>query len=195
MSHLPQTYATPEKNSRDSYPYRLKETMRLIGQPDRSRICKPKLAVVTGDFWPWVTSVGRARRNPRVEAFYPSSYIDYAPSAFKSSSDHSPACGSCLRGRARGVAAAANAGTQLAFWARAGRLIAGDKERPTSWRERGPRLWDLSPEHALSNVRNHHSRRPRGPRVSIFGDPGSRRKAPPFFAGGTPVLTGWRFGP
>ena len=79
-------------------------------------------------------------------------------------------------GRARGVAAATNAGTQLAFWARAGRLIAGDKERPTSWRERGPRLWDLSPEHALSNVRNHHSRRPRGSRVSIFGDPGVGRR-------------------
>ena len=122
------------------------------------------------------TFIGRARRDPRVEAFYLSSYIDYAPSAFKSSSDQCPAWGSCLRGRARGVAAAANAGTQLAFWARARRLIAGDKERPTSWRERGPRLWDLSPEHALSNVRNHHSRRPRGSRVSIFGDPGVGRR-------------------
>jgi len=69
------------------------------------------------------------------------------------------------------------------------------KKGPRRWRERGLRLWDLSPEHALSNVRNHHSRRPRDPRVSIFDGPSSRRKAPPFFAGGTPVLTGWRFGP
>ena len=84
-------------------------------------------------------------------------------------------------------------GTGRMFEAPAGLRYPSDKERPTSWRERGPRLWDLSPEHALSNVRNHHSRRPRGSRVSIFGDPGvGRRKDPPSPAGRPRLMAGHR---
>ena len=61
------------------------------------------------------------------------------------------------------------------------------------------RAWALSlrcqKTRPLISVRNHHSRRPRDPRVSIFDGPSSRRKAPPFFRRRDSRLNWWRFGP
>ena len=77
--------------------------MRLTGQSDRSRSYKPKFAVLTRDYLALGTFIGRARRDPRVEAFYLSSYIDYAPSAFKSSSETKAPRGALASGGALGA--------------------------------------------------------------------------------------------